>query len=81
MAMCYVQVTDIDVQQEFHVARRNAIKPHCVPALALPAIHEAGVAGILKALDAGRHLLELYRHVVDSKMIRRDAQYTFSIGA
>lgn len=71
MTMCYVQVTDLDVQQEFHTARRNAINPHCVPALALPAIHEAGVAGILKALHAGRHLLELYRRELKDNQTRR----------
>lgn len=73
MTMRYVQVTDIDVQQEFHAARRNAIHPHCVPALALPASPEAGVAGILKALHAGRHLLELYRRQLKDDKARRTA--------
>jgi len=71
MTMCYVQVTDIDVHQEFHAARRNAITPHSVPALALPAIPEAGVPGILKALHAGRHLLELYRRQLKDNQTRR----------
>lgn len=71
MTMCYVQVTDIDVQQEFHQARRNAINLHCVPALALPAIPEAGVAGILTALHAAHHLLELYRRQLKDDQTRR----------
>jgi integrase len=73
MTMRYVQVTDVDVQQEFHAARRNAINPHCVPALSLPAIPHAGVPGILRALQAARHLLELHRCQLQDEKVRRTA--------
>jgi len=62
MTLRYVQVTQLDLQREFHAARRNAAQPHRVPTLSIttcPA--NAGLPGILQALTATRHLLEMYR--------------------
>jgi site-specific recombinase XerD len=62
MTLRYVQVTQLDLQREFHAARENAAQPHRVPILSVttsPA--NAGLPGILQALTATRHLLEMYR--------------------
>jgi hypothetical protein len=36
MTLCYVEVTQQDLQREFHQARQNAAHPHRLPTLALP---------------------------------------------
>jgi site-specific recombinase XerD len=62
MTLRYVQVTQLDLQREFHAAHRNAAQPYRVPSLSIttcPA--NAGLPGILQALTATRHLLEMYR--------------------
>jgi len=78
MTLRYVQVTQLDLQREFHAARRNAAQPHRVPSLSIttcPA--NAGLPGILQALTATRHLLEMYRRQLgdertDRKLRRLD---------
>jgi site-specific recombinase XerD len=60
MTLRYVEVTQLDLQREFHDARRNAA--HRVPTLSIPTCPaNAGLPGILQALTATRHLLEMYR--------------------
>jgi hypothetical protein len=60
MTMRYLQVTQQDLQREFHQARQNA--PHSVPALSVPEpTPTAGLPSIHQALAATRHLLEMYR--------------------
>jgi site-specific recombinase XerD len=62
MTLRYVQVTQQDLQREFHAARHNAIHPHLPPVLSLPhASSAATLPGIRQAVAATRHLLEMYR--------------------
>src|SRR5208337_1896698 len=75
MTLRYVQVTQQDLQREFHTARRNAAQPHRVPALAVPSTPAAaGLPGIAQALTATRHLLEMYRRQLGSEKTRRKLQ-------
>ena len=62
MTLRYVQVTQQDLQREFHQARQNAAQPHRLPTLSPPkGIERADLLGIRQALAATRHLLEMYR--------------------
>jgi hypothetical protein len=75
MTLRYVQVTQLDLQREFHAARRNSAQSHRVPALlatACPA--NAGLPGILQALTAIRHLLEMHRRQHSDEKTRRKLQ-------
>ena len=72
MTLRYVQVTQQDLQHEFHQARQNAAHRHRLPTLALPQnMPSAGRAGICQALAATRHLLEMYRRQLDDEKTRR----------
>ncbi len=73
MTLRYVQVTQRDLQREFHQARQSAAQPHRLPRLALPnSIPNADLPGIRQALAATRHLLEMYRrHLCDTKAKRK----------
>ncbi len=64
MTLRYVQVTQQDLQREFHLARQNAVTRQLAPTLPLPnrgPSHAADPAGILQAIAATRHLMEMYR--------------------
>jgi site-specific recombinase XerD len=77
MTMRYVQVTQRDLQREFHSARHNAISQHQIPELPiqralataadLPAIH--------RTLAATRYLLEMYRRQLRDEKLRRKLQH------
>lgn len=72
MTLRYVQVTQQDLQREFHRARQNATHPHRLPTLSLPTgIHGADLPSILQALLATRHLLEIYRRQLDHEKTKR----------
>ena len=51
------------LQREFHLARKNAVHVHQVPELSVSSFLSASsdLPGILHALAAARHLLEMYR--------------------
>jgi site-specific recombinase XerD len=71
MTLRYVQVTQQDLQREFHTARQKAAQPHRVPALSAPgAPTAAGLPGIQQALTATRHLLEMYRRQLGNEKTR-----------
>ncbi len=75
MTLRYVQVTQQDLQREFHQARQNAAHPHRLPALSLPkGIESADLPGIRQALAATRHLLEMYRRQVGDEKTKRKLQ-------
>jgi site-specific recombinase XerD len=75
MTLRYVEVTQQDLQREFHQARQNAAHPHRLPTLALPKdIPSAGLPTILQALEATRHLLEMYRRQLSNEKSRRRLQ-------
>ncbi len=75
MTLRYVQVTQQDLQREFHQARQNALQRHSLPAL--PTSKDtlsADLSGIQQALAATRHLLEMYRRARPDETIRRRLQ-------
>ena len=75
MTLRYVQVTQLDLQREFHQARQNAAHSHRLPTLALPKdIPSAGLPIIFQALEATRHLLEMYRRQLGNEKSRRTLQ-------
>jgi site-specific recombinase XerD len=73
MTLRYVQVTQEDLQREFHSARQHATAPHIIPILPTPnATSYADLPGIRQSLVATHHLLEMYRRVVvDEKILRK----------
>lgn len=75
MCLLYVQVTQQDLQREFHQARQNLAHLHRLPTLALPKdTPSAGLPGIRQALEATRHLLEMYRRQFSDERTRRKLQ-------
>jgi hypothetical protein len=75
MTLRYLLVTQQDLQYEFHRARQNATHPYCLPMLALPKdIPSVDVPGIRQALEATRHLLEMYRRQLSDEKTRRKLQ-------
>jgi len=72
MTLRYTQVTQQDIQREFHRARQNAAQPHRLPKLTPPkGDYNAGLPGIRQALTATRHLLEMYRRQVGDEKAKR----------
>jgi hypothetical protein len=73
MTLRYTQVTQQDIQREFHRACQNVTHPHRRPKLARPkGTYSANLPGIRQALTATRHFLEMYRRqVVDEKAKRK----------
>ena len=77
MTLRYVEVTQQDLQREFHQACQNAVHPHRLPMLALPKekdMPSVGLPGIVQALGATRHLLEMYRRQRGDEQTRRKLQ-------
>jgi site-specific recombinase XerD len=75
MTMRYVEVTQLDLQREFHAARENTAQPHRVPLLPLPqALTGADPAGIRQVISTARHLLEMYRRKSQDEKERRRLQ-------
>ena len=75
MTLRYVQVTQQDLQREFHTARQHATQPHRVPVLSVPnSAASADLPGIRQALAATRHLLEMYRRGFPDEKTRRRLQ-------
>ena len=72
MTLRYVQVTQQDLQREFHQARQRAAQPPPIPELSLPRhITHADLLGIRQALAATRHLLEMYRRQLSDTQAQR----------
>jgi site-specific recombinase XerD len=75
MTMRYVSVTQLDLQREFHAARRNAEELHRLPALALPSASiPVGLPGIRQTIKALRHMMEIYRRQLREEKARRQFQ-------
>jgi len=75
MTLRYVQVTQQDLQREFHQARQRAAQPHRLPTLSPPQGNEsADLFGIRQALAATRHLLERYRRQLGDDKTKRKLQ-------
>src|SRR4030095_2013945 len=68
MTLWYLEVTQQDLQREFHLARQNDPSRHFVPKLPLPdnsLFAGPDLPGICRALAATRHLLEMYRRQLE----------------
>jgi len=77
MTLRYLEVTQQDLQREFHLARQNAAQHHVIPKLALPASvssASADLPGVRAALAAARHLLEMHRRQLEDQKARRKLQ-------
>ena len=77
MTLRYLQVTQQDLQREFHRARQNAMQCHLVPKLLLPdsfSSASSDLPGIRRALAATRHLLEMYRRQLADEESRHKLQ-------
>jgi hypothetical protein len=74
MTLRYVEVTQLDLQREFHTARQRAASPHPVPVLSVPHAATTDLPGIRQALAATRHLLEMYRRGLPDEKTRRRLQ-------
>jgi site-specific recombinase XerD len=77
MTMRYVEVTQQDLQREFHMARQNAAERHITPQLVLPRAPSPALSdlpGVRQALAATRHLMEMYRRQVGDEKTRRKLQ-------
>ena len=69
-----VQVTQQDLQCEFHRARLNTAQLHLIPELPLPpttAPLRADLPAIRDAIAATRHLLEMFRLQLEDDKARR----------
>lgn len=75
MIMRYLEITQQDLQREFHQARLNASHPHRVPTLPLPKeIPSADLPGVRQALGTTRHLLEMFRRQLSNEKACRQLQ-------
>jgi site-specific recombinase XerD len=71
MTLRYVQVTQQDLQREFHAARQHAAQPHQLPVLSIPnRPANADPPGIRQAIAVTRHLLEMYRRRLPDQKTR-----------
>lgn len=72
MTMVYVQVTQNDLQRQYHLARKNMAETHTLPQLpTLLAAEPGGLQTVSQSLVTARHLLEMYRRQLDHKQSRR----------
>ena len=74
MTMRYVQITQRDLQREFHLARQNAVQHHHIPHISTPSSPASDLPGICHALAATRHLLEMYRRQLQDEKASRKLQ-------
>jgi Phage integrase family len=76
MTMRYVQVTQADLQRQFHLARQNAVQLHQIPQLSISSSSSANsdLPGIRRTLLATRHLLEMYRRQLQDQTAQRKLQ-------
>jgi hypothetical protein len=76
MTLRYLQVTQQDLQREFHLACQTIAQRHLIPKLALPdsSLANSDLPGIRRALEATRHLLEMYRRQLADEKPRRRLQ-------
>jgi hypothetical protein len=72
MTLRYVEVTQRDLQREFHTARLNLTQSHRLPVPSVPdRSATADLPGIRQALNAARHLLEMYRRQLSKATTQR----------
>jgi site-specific recombinase XerD len=72
MTLRYTQISQNDLQHQYHLARRKIADLHSMPKLAISkAESNAGIPAITKSLAATRHLLEMYRRQLSNEHTRR----------
>lgn len=73
MTLRYLEVTQQDLQREFHLARQNIVHLHSIPKLPLPSTTplRADPSTIRNAIAATRHLLEMFRLQLQDDTTRR----------
>ena len=71
MTLLYVQVSQTDLQQQYHLARQRMAGLHSMPKLVAPTEANAGIPAITNSLAATRHLLEMYRRQLSDDHARR----------
>jgi len=75
MTLRYVEVTQLDLQREFHAARQNTVESHRIPVLPVPqCLTTNDLPGVLQAISATRHLLEMYRRQLEDEKERHRLQ-------
>jgi site-specific recombinase XerD len=74
MTLRYVQITQQDLQRQFHYARGNTKQPHRMPERAGSTAVRAGLAGVRQTLNSARHLLEMFRRGLTDGKQRRALQ-------
>jgi site-specific recombinase XerD len=75
MTLLYIQVSQTDLQRQYHLARQNIAGLHSMPKLVIPGAETyAAIPGITKSLAASRHLLEMYRRQLSDDYARRKLQ-------
>jgi len=75
MTLRYVQVTQQDLKREYNQARNNAAHLHQMPVLPFSRnIPGADLPGIHQALEATRHLIEMYRRQLGNEKSKRTLQ-------
>ncbi|MDR3555903.1 MAG: tyrosine-type recombinase/integrase [Syntrophobacteraceae bacterium] len=75
MTMNYVQVSQTDLQREYHQARQKMARIHAVPGFAQPTIEdEGGIGGICGRLDTIKHQLEMYRRNANNESTNHKIQ-------
>jgi site-specific recombinase XerD len=75
MTLRYVEVTQPDLQREFHAARQRTAQLHAIPVLSVPnSSPSANLPSIRQAITAARHLLEMYRRRLTDDQVRRQMQ-------
>jgi site-specific recombinase XerD len=67
MTMRYVQVTQVDLQREYHQARQRMAPVYSIPKIKEPA---SGISGINQVIAQAKHLIEMYRRGLDNKNIQ-----------
>jgi site-specific recombinase XerD len=72
MTLRYTQVSQTDLQRQYHLARKNSPRLYSMPTLDVPkAETNAGIPAITRSLAATRHLLEMHRRQLRDQPARR----------
>ena len=71
MTLAYLEITQEDLQREFHLARSHP--RHLTPSrtLSSPSPPRADLAGLIDSLEAAQHLLEMFRRSLAEDSPRR----------
>jgi len=75
MTMVYVQVTQNDLQRQYHLARQTLSRLHLMPELPVKQppiiVTSPNIPAVLQSLSATRHLLEMFRRQLQNEKVQR----------